>query len=112
MTDMGMKRDTGEMAMPTNEKSKVSYPSFSICGEQILDELANAKVGDTCKIEMLVKKISDSVSSYNDDEQRVELEIRKMGYKGSSKVSADEYKNMSSEEKDEADAEDVLGKEE
>lgn len=110
MKDMGKKQDTGEVAVAPESKSRVSYPTFSLSGDRIPPELADAKVGDTCELNIIVKKVADSIDTYGDGEPRIEVEIRKLEYE-SGKVSADEYKNMTSDEKDKADAADVLGDE-
>ena len=108
MMDMGKKISTGQPIESHNsDKEKISYPSFSLSGDKIPDELANAKVGETCHLDIIVKKVSDSIDTYGDGEPRVEVEIRKLAYKGS-KVNADEYKKMSSEEKDMADEKEVM----
>ncbi len=112
MIDMGKKHKMDLTTnSPSDAKERISYPSFSISGDKIPDELANAKVGDTCTLQIVVKKVSDSVSSYDNNEQRVELEIHKLGYKGK-KLSSNEYKNLSSEDRDKADEDDVLGEDE
>lgn len=106
---MGKKHDSGEMAVPSEGKQRISYPTFSLSGDRIPEELANAKVGDTCRLNIIVKKFADSIDTYGDGESRVEVEIRKLEYQ-SGKVSIDEYKNMTSEEKDKADEEEILEK--
>lgn len=112
MIDLGKKIDTE--AQPTvseDKETKISYPSFSISGDQIPDELNNAKNGEKCRLEIIVRKIGDNIDTYAKGEpRRIELEIHKLGYEGS-KVSEDEYKNMSEEEKDKQDEKEVMEEE-
>ncbi len=110
LISMGKKHKTEGMAQPM-DKPHVSYPSFSLSGDLIPDELANKKVGQMCRLEILVKKVGDSVSSYDNGEQRIELEIHKLGYVGG-KVGKEEYDKMSEEEKNKADEKDVMGDDE
>lgn len=104
--DMGTKnRPVG-----VSSKNHISYPCFSLRDDKIPDELAKTEVGSMCRLEILVKKVADSVSSYDNGEQRVEVEIHKLAYKGK-KISEEDYKKMSNEEKDKADEEEVLDEE-
>lgn len=112
MMDMGKKIDTE--AQPTvagNKETKIFYPSFSISGGQIPEELGNMKNGEKCHLDIIVRKIGDNIDTYAKGEpRRIKVEIHKLGYEGS-KVSKEEYKNMSDEGKDKIDEEQVMGEE-
>jgi len=112
MIDLGKKIDTEiHQSVAGDKETKISYPSFSISGDQIPEELGNMKNGEKCHCEIIVRKIGDNIDTYAKGEpRRIELEIHKLGYK-SDKVSEDEYKFMSDEEKDKADEEEVMEKE-
>ncbi len=112
MMDMGKKIDTE--AQPTvagDKETKISYPSFSISGDQIPEGLGNMKNGEKCHLDIIVRKIGDNIDTYAKGEpRRIEVEIHKLGYEGS-KVNEDEYKNMSDEDKDKADEKEVMEEE-
>lgn len=109
MKDLGKKIDTETpLTVAGDKETKISYPSFSISGGQIPDELGNIKNGDKCRLEIIIRKVGDNIDTYAKGEpRRIELEIHKLGYIGK-KVSEDEYKNMSDEEKDKADEEEII----
>ena len=106
LIDMGRKEET-----PTTvgeDKSRISYPSFSIQGDKIPEELKTAPVGGLCRLEIVVKKIGDSIDTYDKQEPRVEVEIRKLGYIGKAgKLSKEEYLGKSEEERAEYDKENM-----
>jgi len=108
--DMGEIRNTvGEIA-PTQGKSKKEkyYPSTYLSSKK-LPEIAAYDVGDKCRLVSEVKVIGKREKE--DGEIEVEVETRQCGImKG--KVSENEYKDMSDEEKDEADEKEVMEKEE
>ncbi len=109
MMDMGKKKEI-EM-QPTEGKSKevkMSYPSFGMTGDKIPTEIANAKVGDMGRCEIIIKKIGDSIDTYGKGESRVEVEIHKLGYLGKSgKLTKEEYMSKNDEEKAKYDEEQV-----
>lgn len=104
---MGKKEKPLDTASPqeTKQEPKIRYPSFSISGERIIEELSSAKVGDMCRLEIVVKKTGDMIDGY-DKESRIELEIHKMGYLAKAgKKSFEEYDKMSGEEREKYDRE-------
>ncbi len=111
MLDLGKETETGTQPAENKGEKKISYPSFSISGDQIPDELGNIKNGDKCRLEVIVRKVGDNIDTYAKGEpRRIELEIHKLGYVGK-KVSEEEYKDMSDDEKDKADEKEVMGEE-
>lgn len=113
MIDLGKKIDTeAQSTVSENKETKISYPSFSISGDQIPDGIGDMKNGEKCRCEIIVRKVGDNIDTYAKGEpRRIELEIHKLGYEGS-KVSEEDYKNMTDEEKDKTDEDEVLAKEE
>lgn len=109
MIDLGQKHETGgEVTTASNKETKISYPSFSISGDQIPDGMDDMKNGEKCRCEIIVRKVGDNIDTYAKGEpRRIELEIHKLGYEGS-KVSEEDYKNMSDEEKDKIDEKEAL----
>ena len=112
MIDMGHKSEMGPQPTVAGDKeTKISYPSFSISEDKIPEEMGNMKNGEKCRCEIIVRKIGDNIDTYAKGEpRRIEVEIHKLGYEGS-KVSEEDYKSMSDEEKDKADEEEVMEKE-
>lgn len=111
MMDMGQKHETGGECCPTqsNKETKISYPSFSISGDKIPSEIGDMKNGEKCRCEIIVRKIGDNIDTYAKGEpRRIEVEIHKLGYSGDAKIPKDEYENMSDEEKDKADEQEVM----
>lgn len=108
MMDMGKKQDNPNMMGEEKGKIRINYPSFSINGDKIPEELADAKVGDMCRCEIIIKKIGDSIDTYGKGESRIEVEIHKLGYIGKSgKLSKEEYLSKSDDEKAKYDEEQV-----
>ncbi len=114
MMDMGHKVDTGlgpSIAESSKGKNKISYPGFSIT-ENIPEELANAKVGDMMRCEIIVKKVGDSIETYNESKPRVEMEVYKLGCIGKAgKISKEEYFAKSDEDRAKYDKEQMDMKE-
>ena len=108
MMDMGRKNE-GPTAVGENEgKTRISYPGFSITGDKIPEELANAKVGDKCRLEIIVKKIGDRIDTYGKGEPSIEIEVHSLGYIGKAgKLSKEEYLGKSDDEKSKYDEEQV-----
>lgn len=108
MMDMGKKSESPTMVGEEKGKTRISYPSFSISGDKIPQELADAKVGDKCRCEIVIKKIGYSIDTYNKGENRVEVEIHSLGYIGKAgKLSKEEYLSKSDEDKAKYDEEQV-----
>jgi hypothetical protein len=109
MMDMGKKIDNeSQPAVPSSgKKNRISYPGFSI-SEIIPQELKDAPVGSTCRLEIIVKKTGDTIETYNEGKPRVELEIHKLGYIGKAgKMGKEEYLNASEEDREKNDKENI-----
>jgi hypothetical protein len=100
MTDMGRKSNETPSTVEGSKKVKISYPGFSMCNMQIPKEVADMKVGDSCRCEIIMKKVGDDIDTYDDNKPRVQVEIHKLGFlsKAGGKTK-DEYLNMSDEER-------------
>ena len=111
LMDMGRKEEGLTSVAPTEGKSKkvrISYPGFSMRGDSIPEEMKKATVGDMCRCEIVIKKIGDSIDTYSNQEPRVEVEIRQLGYLGKAgKLNKDEYLNASDEEREKNDKENM-----
>ena len=111
LLDMGHKSEMPSQPVEGKGETKISYPGFSMVGDQIPEGLGNMKNGEKCHLDIIVRKIGDNIDTYAKGEpRRIEVEIHKLGYEGS-KVSKEEYKNMSDEGKDKIDEEQVMGEE-
>lgn len=78
MVNLG-KKDS-RMTLPRNQ---INYPSFSIVGsDKIPKEIQDGKVGDSFRCEVLVKKMSQEISTWDKNQPRISLEIRNLGYLG------------------------------
>lgn len=110
MRDQGTKRDRNTTAIdvPSNGKDKY-YPTTYISSEK-LPGIEKYDIGHSCKLCSVVKVIGKREKE--DGEVEVEVEIHKMGIMGKGPVPKEEYDNMTSEEKDEADEKEVLGEDE
>lgn len=111
MIDLGQKEE-GPVAVESagkSKKQKIRYPSFSMRGEDIPEELKNAKNGDMCRCEIIIRKIGDNIDTYAEGEpRRVEVEVRKLGYIGKAgKMSKEEYLNASDDEREKNDKENM-----
>ncbi len=107
---MGKKQEScGESPIIAGSKeTKISYPSFSISEDKIPEEMGNMKNGEKCRCEIIVRKVGDNIDTYAKGEpRRIVVEIHKLGCMDS-KVSEEEYKSMSDEEKDKMDEEEVM----
>ena len=103
-----MGRKSNETSIPEvgNKEVKINYPGFSMCDNQIPDELANAKVGDMCRLEIIVKKVGDDIDTYDDNKPRVQVEIHKLGFLAKAgKLKFDEYDKLDEEGKKKYDEE-------
>jgi hypothetical protein len=109
MIDMGHKMEEPTAVGEGKEKNKMSYPSFSITGDKIPDELKSAELETMCRCEIIIKKVGDDIDTYAEGQpRRIQLEIHKLGYIGKAgKVTKDEYLAKSPEERDTYDREQV-----
>ena len=106
MIDMGKEVETGEQPTEVKGSKKVSYSGFSMVGDQIPEELGNMKNGEKCHLHIVVRKVGDTLDTYSKGEpRRVEVEIHKLG--AIEGMTAEEYGNLSDEEKDKKDKESV-----
>jgi hypothetical protein len=104
LIDMGRKSNETPAIAEGGKKIKISYPGFSMCDNQIPEELASAKVGDMCRLEIVVKKTGDDIDTYDDNKPRIQVEIHKLGYIGKAgKLSKEEYFSKSEEERKDYD---------
>lgn len=114
MVDMGYK-DSVATAIPNESKEpKVRYPSFSI-QKNIPKDLMSKDIGATCRIELIVKVVGKSIDQYSEDrDERLELEIHKLGYvSDAGKKTKEEYLSMDEKGREEYDKEDLnIGDEE
>ena len=112
LIDMGHKSEMpSQPTGASKQETKISYPGFSMTGDQIPKELGNMKNGEKCRCEIIVRKIGDNIDTYAKGEpRRIEVEIHKLGCM-EGKISEDEYKEMSDEEKDKADEKEVMQEE-
>lgn len=112
LNNMGSKSNTEVHATPDSpDKDKVSYPHLSLSSAQF-PELKDWKVGTEYHLHLVVKQVGMRESYKDEDEYDVDFEILKAGSMKGSKVSEDEYKKMSSEEKDDADESEVMDEDE
>ena len=108
MMDLGRK-DSGPTTAPLEaNQSKVRYPSLTL-SKNIPEELMGKYIGAECRLEIIVKVMGKSIDTYSEDKsERVELEIRKLGYIGKAgKLSKEEYLGKSDDEKAKYDEEQV-----
>ena len=101
LKDMGFKDSA---PAPTEAKSpKVRYPSLSL-DKNIPEELMGKDIGDTCRLELVVKVMGKSINQYSEDKnERIELEIHKCGYLSGGGKTKDEYIEMSEDDRAEYD---------
>ena len=106
---MGEMRNTsGEIAPMQGENKKEKYYPSTYLSSKKLPEIANYDVGDKCRLISEVKVIGKREKE--DGEVEIEVETHQCGVmKG--KVSEEDYKSMSDEEKDRADEKEVMGEE-
>jgi len=111
LLDMGKKsNDEAQPAISNSKEVKISYPGFSMCDKQIPQELADAKVGDMCRLEIVVKKTGDDLDTYDGNKPRIQVEIHKLGYLAKAgKMSKEEYLNASDEDRADNDKENTSG---
>jgi hypothetical protein len=104
MIDMGEK-ERRDLGITSSNGKKVSYQTFSIRGDKIPQELQDAVNGAKCRLEIIVRKVGDTIDTYTDEEpRRVELEIRGLGYIGKAgKISKEEYLAKTEDERTDYD---------
>ena len=108
MMDMGKKSEGSIPVGGEKEKVRINYPSFSISGDKIPEELSNAKVGEKCRCEIIIKKIGDSIDTYNKGENRIEVEIHSLGVIGKAgKLAKEEYLALPDDKREEYDKKQV-----
>ena len=92
MHDMGRKEEA-PTAEGKRKEPQIRYPSFSMVGGQILDELKNVKNNEMCRLEIIVRKVGDNIDTYTEGQpRRIEVEIHKVGYIAhAGKKTFDEY---------------------
>ncbi len=102
---MGRKEPMGQPVEGKSNEPKITYPSLSIKGNKIPEELKDAKLETMFRCEIIVQKIGDDIITYDEGKpRRVELEIHKLGYIGKAgAASKEEYLKMNDEEKSEHD---------
>lgn len=101
MADMGKEEKRG--ISEEKEETRIVYPSFTIVGDKISEELKNAKLETMHRCEICIKKVGDDIDTYAANQpRRVQVEIHKMGYMGESvKATDDEFKDMTPDERKE-----------
>ncbi len=112
MQDMGHKEEGPTIATEgKSKKVKISYPGFSIKGDNIPGELNKAENGTLHRIEIIVRKTGDNIDTYVEGEpHRVEMEVHKLGYIGKAgKLSREEYLGKSEEDRAKYDQEQLEG---
>lgn len=103
--DMGYKPKKTDMSQPVNaEEPKVQYPHMYI-DRKVPASLMDKEVGAMCRLEVVAKIVSKSVDDRGEDNvERLELQIHKLGYIGNAgKKTREEYLNSSEEEREEYD---------
>ena len=112
MHDLGRKsQNTEAIAMPSESKEKINYPSLSLDSAQF-PEIKNWKVGKKYHLHLVVEQKGIRESYSDEGEYNVEFDILKAKAMKAGVVPEEEYKEMSSEEKDKADEKEVLGDDE
>ena len=106
MQDMGYKPKQTDMPTEVKQESKIQYPRMCI-DRNVPKELMDKEVGHTCRLEVIAKIVSKSIDEHGEDtNERVELEIHKLGYKMSGdKMPKDEYLSKPEAEREEYDRE-------
>ena len=104
--DMGTmpKEDEVQPVTPSGKKEKY-YPTTYLSSKK-LPGIEDYDIGDACKIVSVNKVVGKREKEAGEVE--VEVEIRQSGIMDE-KVSEEDYKDMSEEEKDKADEKEVLG---
>jgi len=106
LKDMGFK-DNVSTAVPSEAKQpQIRFPSFSL-ERNIPEDLIGKDIGEICRLELVVKVVGKSINQYSENKnERIELEIHKLGYIGKAgKLSKEEYLAKSEDERTKYDAE-------
>ncbi len=102
MMDMGWKpKETERPQVTSSEAPKMQYPRMYI-ERNVPPDLMDKDVGHICRLEILAKVVSKSIDERDENKnERLELEIHKMGYLGKSgKATKEEYIAMDDEKKE------------
>jgi len=100
--DLGHKSE-GPIEVGAKGKAKIHYQTISLTGDEIPSELGAAENESQCRLEIVVRKIGDSIDIYAKGEpRRVEIQLRKLAYLGKAgKASMKEFSNMTSKQREE-----------
>lgn len=104
MYDMAEKRGNDS---PTESKEPY-YPSTSLSSKQIPD-LKGKKFGDKVSLHIMGEVVGIREDCENKEDVSYNIKIMKCGLMN--KVSKDDYKKMSEEDKDKTDEKEVMGEE-
>ena len=113
LKDMGYKDSIPAAVNEKQSEPKIHYPSLSL-HKNIPEELMGKDIGEVCRIELVVKVVGKSIDQYSEDRnERVELEVHKLGFIGKAgKLSKEEYLSKSEEERAAYDKEQLDTKDE
>jgi hypothetical protein len=108
LKDMGYKDKISTGAPVEAKQPQIRFPSFSL-ERNIPEELMGKDIGETCRLELVVKVVGKSINQYSENKnERIELEIHKLGYIGKAgKMGKEEYLNASDEEREKNDKENI-----
>ena len=110
MNDMGEEREEIQEAVPEGHTKKEKYyPTMSVSSEQ-MPEMKGKKFGDKVSFHIMGEVTGVHEDYHNKEEVSYEIEIKQCGMMG--KMSEEEYKDMSDEEKDKADEKEVMKEDE
>lgn len=109
LKDMGYKSE-GPTAVgePSKQKEKVQYPGFSL-SRNVPDELMGKDIGKMVRLEIVARVTGKNINTYaENEEQRVELEIVKLGVIGDAgKKTKEEYLGMDDDARAEYEKEQI-----
>ena len=108
MNDMGKMTEEVGTVSPESPKKEKYYPRNNYSTKQ-MPELAKHDIGDMVELHSVNKVVGKRENE--DGSIDLEMEMMKCGTMGKGKVSEDEYKDMSNEEKDKVDEKEVMGEE-
>ena len=104
LKNMGYKDSTSTAVLSETKQPQIRFPSFSL-EKNIPEDLMGKDIGEMCRLELVVKIVGKSINQYSENKnERVELEIHKLGYIGKAgKLSKEEYLSKSDEEREKYD---------
>lgn len=104
LKNMGYKDSTSTAVPSETKQPQIRFPSFSL-EKNIPEDLMGKDIGEMCRLELVVKIVGKSINQYSENKnERVELEIHKLGYIGKAgKLSKEEYLSKSDEEREKYD---------